>query len=511
MKQIFKRLLYLTALLSLGCGTGLKHSDNSDIRQPAVAGQFYPAAADRLTRAIDYYLEDARSAGAQRPIAIITPHAGYIYSGQIAADAFKQAAGQIYDVIVILGTNHTTAGFAGVSIFDGAGYRTPLGVATIDRDLVKALLKADNDFTFRKSVHNREHSIEVQIPFIQQLFPGVKIVPAVIGWPDLDLCTRFGKALSKVLQGHQALIVVSSDLSHYPGYEDAMAVDQVTLQAIQNLDPFEFQSTIDQQLRRGISGLSTCACGAAPIMTAMVAARELDATQVEIVSYANSGDALIGDRSRVVGYGAVTFLTGKNPKDDSVTKVPVTELPPRELNTADRRILLAFARQSIRQLLTSETAPLPRDFSPALESKQGAFVTLSKNGELRGCIGHMVSDLPTCQVVGAMAIQAAVNDRRFHPVTITELPEIEIEISLLTPFKPIARAEEFVPGRDGIVLKKDGHSAVYLPQVAPEQGWNREQTLDQLCRKAGLPKGSWKKDAQLFTFQANVFSESDYK
>jgi len=246
-------------------------------------------------------------------------------------------------------------------------------------------------------------------------------------------------------------------------------------------------------------------------MTAMVAARELGATQVEIVSYANSGDALIGDRSRVVGYGAVTFLTEKNPKDDRVTRVPATESPPRELNSADRRILLAFARRSIQQLLTSETVPLPRDFSPALESKQGAFVTLSKNGELRGCIGQMVADLPVCQVVGAMAIQAAVNDRRFNPLSISELPDIEIEISLLTPFKPIASAEDFVPGRDGIMLKKDGRSAVYLPQVAPDQGWNRQQTLDQLCHKAGLPKGSWKKDAQLFIFQANVFSESDYK
>jgi len=498
-------------LLSLGCGTGLQQDSDTDVRQPAVAGQFYPASADHLTQAISYYLEDARPAGPEQPIAIITPHAGYIYSGQIAADAFKQAAGYNYDVIVLLGTNHTTAGFDGVSLYDGAGYRTPLGVALIDRDLVKALLKADKDFTFRKSVHNREHSIEVQIPFIQRLFPGTKIVPAIIGQPDMDLCTRFGKALAKVLRDHVALIVVSSDLSHYPGYEDAVDVDQITLQAIQNLDPFEFQSTIDRQLRRDIAGLSTCACGAAPIMTAMVAARELGATQVKIVSYANSGDALIGDRSRVVGYGAVTFLTGKNLKDDSVTRVPTTESLSRELNSADRRILLAFARQSIQQLLTSETVPLPRDFDPALERKQGAFVTLSKNGELRGCIGHMVADLPVCQVVGAMAIQAAVNDRRFHSVTITELPDIEIEISLLTPFKPIASAEDFVLGRDGIVLKKDGRLAVYLPQVAPEQGWNRQQTLDQLCRKAGLPKGSWKKDAQLFTFQAKVFSESDYK
>ncbi|MBC8402072.1 MAG: AmmeMemoRadiSam system protein B [Candidatus Marinimicrobia bacterium] len=511
MKHIFKQLICLTALLSLGCGTGLKHDDNSDIRQPAVAGQFYPADAERLTRALDYYLEDARPVGAVRPIAIIAPHAGYIYSGQIAADAFNQAAGYDYDVIVILGTNHTTAGFDGVSIFDGDGYRTPLGVAPIDRALVKALLKVDKDFTFRKSVHTREHSIEVQIPFIQRLFPGIKIVPAVIGWPDPDLCTHFGKALTNVLQGRQALIVASSDLSHYPGYEDAVAVDQTTLHAIQSLDPFEFQSTIDRQIRRGISGLSTCACGAAPIMTAMVTARELGAGQVEIISYANSGDALVGDRSRVVGYGAVTFLTEKNLKDNSVTRGPNTELPPRELNSEDRQILLAFARQSIQQLLASETVPLPRDFTAALERKQGAFVTLSKNGELRGCIGHMGTDLPVCQVVGAMAIQAAVNDRRFHPLSITELPEIEIEISLLTLFKSIAQTEDFVPGRDGIVLKKDGHSAVYLPQVAPEQGWNRQQTLDELCRKAGLPQGSWKKDAQLFTFQAEVFCESDFK
>ncbi|MFH1853487.1 MAG: AmmeMemoRadiSam system protein B [Candidatus Neomarinimicrobiota bacterium] len=503
-------MLYLMVLLSLSRGADLKQDGNAAVRKPAVAGKFYPAEPKRLIKALDYFLEAARPAGTEQPIAIIVPHAGYIYSGQIAADAFNQAAGYNYDVIVILGTNHSTPGFEGISLFNGAGYQTPLDVAPIDRNLIQALLDKDNDFTFNASVHTSEHSVEVQVPFIQRLFPGTNIVPVVLGRPDSNLCTRFGKALADVLQDRRALIVASTDLSHYPNYADAVAVDQTTLQAIESLDPARFQATIDRQVRRGIPGLSTCACGAAPVMAAMVAARELDATAVELISYANSGDALIGDRSQVVGYGAVAIFSGKSPRDRTAAAAPSTELPVGELGSEDRRILLAFARRSIQQLLTSETLPLPRDFSPALEQKQGAFVTLSKNGELRGCIGHMGTDLPVGQVVGAMAIQAAVNDQRFDPVAVAELPEIEIEISLLTPFKPIAYAEDFVPGRDGIILKKDGRSAVYLPQVATEQGWDRQQTLDHLCLKAGLPRNSWKQGAQLFTFQARVFSESDY-
>ncbi len=480
------------------------------IRQPAVAGQFYPADPTTLTNAVASFFDDAKPPIGEKPIALVSPHAGYIYSGQIAADAFNQATQGEYDVVVILGTNHTSPGFQGVSIYDGTGYRTPLGVVPIEGNIVRELIGADKDFTSTESVHAREHSVEVQLPFIQHILPGTAIVPAVIGQPDLDLCTRFGKALAKTLKNRSALIVASSDLSHYPGYDDAVKVDRATLEAIGSLDPAKFQGVAGSQLKKGIRNLSTAACGSAPIMTAMIAAKELGATRGELIGYANSGDVLIGDHSRVVGYGAVAFFAGENGrkgKKPEEKKADVTKAG--DLDRDDKRALFAFARKTIAQYLRCETVPLARDYEAPLGQKRGAFVTLTKSGKLRGCIGHMEEDLPLYQVIGSMAWQAAFYDRRFPPLTLEELPETEIEISLLTPFRPIDNIEDFVIGRDGIILRKGGHSGVFLPKVATDQGWDRDQTLDHLCRKAGLSEGCWKEGAEFYTFQAEVFSESD--
>lgn len=508
-------LIYIILILTMcpfaGFAFESKSGFSAGVRPPAVAGRFYPADPFRLTRAINAYLEDAVKPAGDKPIAIISPHAGYIFSGQICADAFKQAAGFDYDLVVLLGTNHTAPGFLGVSIYPENGYQTPLGTAKIDETVAHALIAAGKEFTFKKSMHVREHSIEVQVPFVQTLFPDARIVAAIIGTPDIELCTRFGKILAKILQGKRALIVASSDLSHYPDYKDAVRVDRRTLEAIIKIDPSIFQATLQKQMGNGAPNLSTCACGEASILTAMVAAKALGAAGARIVSYANSGDVPIGDHHRVVGYGAVSFSA--NPLLNQGK--PVKNLSPGNkdnvLNQHHKIALLSFARKTIRQLLTADTAPLARGFDSVLYRKQGAFVTLKKHGELRGCIGHMAEDLPLCQVVGAMSLQAAFNDRRFTNLTRKELPEIEIEISVLTPFQQINEAEDILIGRDGVVIRKNGRAAVFLPQVAVEQGWDRNQMLDRLCRKAGLPEGSWKKDARLFTFQAIVFSESEFR
>ncbi|NIO00776.1 MAG: AmmeMemoRadiSam system protein B [Candidatus Latescibacteria bacterium] len=481
----------------------------ASVREPARADQFYPGDPARLEKTIDAYIKDAVPPHKEKPLAIISPHAGYIYSGQICADAFNQAAAHDYDLIVLLGTNHTSGAFRGVSIYPAGGYKTPLGIAEIDDALTAELIDADKDFTFKESVHVQEHSIEVMVPFVQKLFPGAKILPAVVGTPDLDLCTRFGEALAKALRGKNALIVASSDLSHYPEYENAVKADKKTLDAIVKMDPEELRSTIQKQLREGIPNLSTCACGQAPILAAMIAAKRLGAKGARLISYANSGDTPIGNRSRVVGYGAVAFY------DDFAEKPHPEEHRPAEpkdefmLNRHQKKSLLSFARKTIEQFLAAETVPLVRGFDPVLENKKGAFVTLNMHERLRGCIGHMAEDMPLCQVVGYCATQAAFNDRRFSPVTLEELPDIEIEISVLTPFQEVGGVEDIQVGRDGVLIKKGDRSAVYLPSVPVEQGWNREEMLEHLCLKAGLSRNDWKKGARFFTFQAMAFSESD--
>jgi AmmeMemoRadiSam system protein B/AmmeMemoRadiSam system protein A len=505
------RALYAVALgLLLTTPTSLPGDPPKTIaeRAPAVAGKFYPADPQKLEGAVRAYLEDAVEPTGARPLALVVPHAGYIYSGQIAADGYRQALGHEYDLVVVLGTNHTASGFRGVSVYRGTGYRTPLGLAKIDTELVDELIAVDEAFTFDPRVHLSEHSVEVQIPFVQVAFPNAKIVAAVVGTPDRELCRRFGRVLAGAVRDRRALVVASSDLSHYPAYEDAVSIDRSTLEAIAGLDSEALQITTGKQLRRKVANLGTCACGEAPVMAVMEASLALGASSGRVVSYANSGDTAIGDRSRVVGYGAVTFhASGEGEADSPNPSEPPAESS--ELDPGEKKALLAFARESIRRYLTTGTAPLARACSPATASKRGAFVTLKIDDELRGCRGYTEPDLPICQVVGAMALQAAFNDKRFPALRDDELDRVEIEISLLTPLEKVPGPEAVVPGRDGVRIYKLGHSAIFLPQVAAERGWNRTQYLDQLCSKAGLPRGGWRDDAELYTFQAEVFNESD--
>jgi MEMO1 family protein len=496
--------LLLFVLVSSGCRAG---SNSGPVREPAMAGQFYSGDADELRLAVTEFLGDAVHAHTAKPIAIVVPHAGYVYSGQIAADAFEQTAGQKYDVIVILGTNHTTPGFRGASVFAKGTFRTPLGDAVIDDAVAAKILSADKDFVFDPKVHEREHSIEVELPFVRYLFPEARIVPIVVGSPDLDLCTRLGNAVAAAIEGKNALIVASSDLSHYPSHDDADLVDRTTLKAVAGLNPEVISSTIIAQMDHPVRELATCACGEGPILTAAVAAKRLGATRGVIVSYANSGDGLSSTSNRVVGYGAVVMDSGPGGTDTTALNVLPEAAPGTPLSDSDKTALLDLARRAIEWHCTADVEPLPRGLSPAAVQKAGAFVTLKENGELRGCIGRMMVDMPLAQVVGGVAVSAAFHDTRFRPVEHQELDKITLEISMLTPSEFISGPDQIVLGRDGVVIEKDGRSAVYLPQVATEQGWSRDEMLDNLCLKAGLPKGAWRANAQLSTFQAVVFSE----
>jgi MEMO1 family protein len=507
MKKIFCCLISL--LLVSSCKGEKLNSNNfvaDSTRLPVFANQFYPADSLTLTKAIKTFLENAKPSIAENPIAIIVPHAGYIFSGQIAADAYNQVKNNKYDVIVVLGTNHTTAGFINIGIYPRGAFSTPIGSVKIDEAVSQELLNEDPDITANLAVHAKEHSIEVQIPFIKYLFPGAKIVPLIVGEPDIKMCTKFGQALAKALKNKKALIVASSDLSHYPSFDDAVKVDNITLKTIAGLNLSAISSEIQKEMNQNIEQLVTCACGEAPIMAAVAASKELGANCGSIISYCNSGYSSVGSADKVVGYGAVVLGAGKliSPADVDTLMTDSSY----KLNSTDKRALIKYARKTLEQYFSSQTLPLPRNINPKLKIKRGAFVTLKKNGELRGCIGHMVETTPLCSVVGAMALQAALNDSRFSPLTQNELSKVEFEISVLTPFMPVKSADEIVLGRDGVVVKKGDKQAVYLPQVATETGWSKEMFLDQLCYKAGLSAGDWK-SAKLFIFQADVFSESE--
>jgi AmmeMemoRadiSam system protein B/AmmeMemoRadiSam system protein A len=508
--------LALLAVLDCDIGPAIGRTPAApglQVRPAAAAGRFYPGDPVHLAAAVDSFLADAVPPGGERPLGLIVPHAGYPFSGQIAADAFKQAAGYDYDLVVILGTNHTTAGFDQFSIHPGRAYETPLGEVAIDHQLALHLQERADGAVFRPKVHATEHSVEVQLPFVQRLFPGVPILPVVVASDDPERCARFGQVLAGQLADRHALIVASSDLSHYPGYAEAVSSDSAVLEAVASLEPRTVHQTAGRLLGRGSASLKTCACGEGAIMVLLAAARELGATRARLVSYANSGDTVLGDHERVVGYGAVAVDRGGGGPDLSgLPGLPAgtgsaDAAAGQPLAAGDRRILLKLARRVLVRFLATETTPLVRGLPSVLDRPQGVFVTLRKHGALRGCIGHMSADRPLGQIVGTMAFQAAFQDRRFSPLRAGELPDLTVEVSLLTPLLKVAGPADIVVGRDGVLLRKSGRSAVFLPQVATEQGWDRQEMLGQLCRKAGLPAGAWRSGAEFWTFQAEVFGE----
>jgi AmmeMemoRadiSam system protein B/AmmeMemoRadiSam system protein A len=497
-------LQFVTPILTIW--TAGNEGDSSQIRPPAVAGQFYPDSASILKLAIEKFIEDALPPQGKNPFAIVVPHAGYIYSGQIAADGWNQTRNGNYDIIVLLGTNHTTPNLHKIALYPGGGFQTPLGTAVIDREITAELLSSSPDCVMDKAPHSREHSVEVQIPFAQILFPHAKIIAAIVGDADAERCTRFGKALASTLKKRRALIVASSDLSHYPSAKDAEEVDLKTLEAITTLDPETLRTAIRSQTVRRIPNLSTCACGEAPIMVAMAAAKEMGATEGRIISYAHSGNIPVGERDRVVGYGAVLIAAGYVEMTAGETVPDVNDAP---IPLSDRKYLLKLARETINRFLGVKMVPLPRLSTPFRSGRHGVFVTLKKKGNLRGCIGRMVPDRPLAELVGAMALESAFEDPRFNPVTLRELSDLEIEISVLTPMKRVSGQADIIVGRDGVMLQKGGRSAVFLPQVATEQGWERDEMLAHLSMKAGLPADAWKDDTIFSTFQAIVFSENE--
>lgn len=482
----------------------------SEVRKPAVAGQFYPDDPEQLSTMIDAFLAQAEKVTTERlePIALIVPHAGYIFSGQVAAYAFKQIEGVDYEAIVVLGTNHTSPGFDRISVYAEGAFETPLGLVPIDTELAQALIAANERIVFDRAVHRDEHSIEVELPFLQKLYPGHAIVPIIVGEPSPENCEALSEALAKVLAGKKALIIASSDLSHYPSYDDARRVDMATLAAIQTMDPQQLTETISKYMAEGIPQLHTLCCGEGPIRVAMMAAKKLGANQATLLRYANSGDTPFGDWDQVVGYGAVMFWRGER----SLTNFALSPAPnpPQELaslSPAEREKLLVIARQTIAQFLETGTVPHFEVSEPNLFQERGAFVTLKKQGKLRGCIGNLIPKRPLYLTVQNVAISAAIHDTRFPPVTREELEEIDIEISVLSPIEPIADVGQIEVGRHGLIIVKGQNQGVLLPQVATEQNWDRDEFLRQICLKAGLPEDAWREGAHLYVFTAEVFGE----
>jgi AmmeMemoRadiSam system protein B/AmmeMemoRadiSam system protein A len=464
------------------------------IRPAAVAGTFYPDDPADAQALLDRFLAPVQPLDGT-PIALIVPHAGWVYSGHVAAYAFKQIEGLSYDAIVIVAPNHTDPAFDAISVYSQGAFETPFGAVRIDEPLAAEILSANERFVFDAKVHEREHSIEVQLPFLQRVCPDCAFVPILIGQPTSENIEALSEALVDVLRDKRALVIASSDLSHYPKYDDALKVDSTSLVAMETMDDEMVSAVMKAQMAHGIPGLVTCACGEGPIVVAMRVAKALGADHVQVLRYANSGD-VGGDRSRVVGYGAVMFWRWQAP----------------EVSHSMRNELLTIARASLEEhFATGEQSDLDLPSDPVLRRRLGAFVTLTLEGELRGCIGRMHRDTPLFQMVAQAVVDAAVHDPRFPPLPADQLEEVEIEISVLSPLKRVFDVHdenEIVVGRHGLLLLYGQEKGVLLPQVPVAQGWDRSQYLQEICFKAGLPADCWEQ-ATLYTFTADVFSESE--
>jgi MEMO1 family protein len=462
------------------------------VRPAAFAGTWYPGTPDDLRSTVDDFLAAVKPIDGA-PIALIVPHAGYTYSGQVAATGFKQLAQGTYDVAVIIGADHAEPISNPIAVYPEGGFETPLGVVPVDADLAQAIIAADPNIKADPAAHQGEHVIEMELPFLQRVCPNCKIVPVLIGTDDPVTVAALGNALAKVLPGRRAVMIASSDLSHYPAYADAVTVDRDTLNAIETGDPTVVRSTIDASLARKTGGLATCACGESAILAVMQAAKQLGADTVSVLRYANSGDVAGADKNQVVGYGAVMLW----------------HYEPPQLSIEQRTALLAAARNAMAEHLKSGQMPKAQVGDPVLDRPAGAFVTLTEKGELRGCIGHMTADAPMVRTIQEMAVAAAESDPRFPTLTAAELAQVKLEISVLSPLHRVTDPNEIRVGTDGLMIDKFGEQGVFLPQVPVQQGWDREAYLENLCLKAGLDQGCWKEDAKLYTFTAVVFGENE--
>jgi AmmeMemoRadiSam system protein B/AmmeMemoRadiSam system protein A len=486
----------LVALLSMAPLHCVRGAGSPKVRQAGVAGSFYPADPKTLSAMIDDMLAHATPPPINAPIlAVVAPHAGYQYSGPVAAYTYAELKGRKFSRVVIIAPSHYEA-FDFTSVYDGDAYATPLGTVQVDKTFARQLVKMSPTMRLSSQGHDptpagAEHAVEVQLPWLQRVLGQFEVVPIVMGDQSYESSRALGVALAKLIQGGDTLIVASSDLSHYHPYDEAVKIDHKTLNALAEWDYFS--------MSRNFQTRTWEACGGAPIVAAMIAAERMGATQAKVLKYANSGDTS-GDKSRVVGYSADVFVKTQDGKNAE---------PPFALSESEKSELLSVARKSVEEAVgeKKEFEPGPTG-SEALNQDRGAFVTLLESGDLRGCIGYTSATKPLYLTVRDTAAFAALRDSRFRPVSVPELPRLQYEISVLSPLRRVVDVQQIKLGQDGLLMKNGEHEGLLLPQVPVEQKWDRQKFLEQTCGKAGMQATCWQDaDTDIFAFTAVVFGE----
>jgi MEMO1 family protein len=470
--MILIKAIFVTicCLLLIPCQAGC----TENIKEPSVAGKFYPSDKKELKESVEGFLSKVQKGKRDgRLIAIISPHAGYRYSGQVAAHGYQEIKDSGIKKVILIGASHH-AEFKGASVYTKGSFRTPLGDVEINEKLAGSLLNANADVVFNPGAFENEHSLEVQLPFLQTVLKDFTIIPILIGSPTKQTYDHLISKLSEILDD-KTLIIASTDLSHYHDYHKAIEMDSRMISAIEKLSVVE----TGQLLQDGRSEM----CGSFPVIITIEIARRQGANLGVLFKYANSGDTL-DEKEHVVGYASIGLY-----------KSPLTE--------KEKKDLLALAGKTINEYVRNGKAPEMQVDNQKYKSDGAVFVTIKKNGSLRGCIGHVQAIMPLYQSVIKNAIAACSGDPRFPPMTEEELKDINLEISILSPLSPVKDVKDIQIGKHGLVIRQGAHSGLLLPQVAGELGWDRDTFLKNLCAKAGLPEYAWR-DAELYTFTAEI-------
>jgi MEMO1 family protein len=494
MKAIYHSLLYLALALAVSVPIAPFSVQGETVRPSVWDGRFYESDPLALGQHIDGLTHKAQKTRLQMPRhkhlkAIIMPHAGYIYSGWTAAHAGQVLSPDQFSKVILLGPDHRV-GFKSAAICNAKAYETPLGKINLHKDSVTLRLQPDL-FQTLMVTQDHEHSLEVILPFLQRYLHDFQLVPVIVGYGDVGALSN---ALDSTIDS-RTLLVVSSDLSHYLPYAEAVARDRETIDCIVNLKP-EILANTDNR-----------ACGKTPLLILMEIARR-HRWQPVFLHYSNSGDTA-GDASRVVGYTAIAFFEDQK-KDNS-------EKTGRPYSDEQGQVLVKLARQTIMEKLGMDVpGSVSQDLVSALgddcfDLHYGTFVTLKIKGQLRGCIGSLTSTETVAEGVRRNALNAAFHDPRFSPLTLDELDRITVEVSILTEPQPLSfrggqdLINKLRPHVDGVIVRKGYARATFLPQV-----WDQlplpEDFLSHLCMKAGLSSHAWKdSDLEVLTYQVQYF------
>jgi len=457
-------------------------------RPTAVAGSFYSNNKEILSQQVKTFLEDAKVFPSANVNAIIVPHAGYVFSADTASVAYKTLNKKYKNVFLIGSSHHINVN--GISIYNKGNYNTPLGDVKVNQEIVSKLIKASKFISYHKDAHTKEHTLEVQLPFLQTLYgDDLNIVPIIVASSNFETL----QAMAHLLQPYfndENLFVISTDLSHYPSYKDAKKIDSLTLNALIKNNSQSFIDAIVNNENLSIKELQTSACGWSSLLILLELTKNQN-YKYELLQYKNSGDSIYGDKEKVVGYSALRIY-----KEDNFF-----------LTLEEKQELLNIAKLAIYEATLNhkrveiDSTKLPQK----LKLNLGAFVTLYKNGNLRGCIGRFEPNQPLYEVIVDMAIASAQNDTRFNILQLNELDEINIEISVLTPRKKIESLSEIEIGKHGIYVQKGLNTGTYLPHVATQMGWSVEQFVQSCAsEKAGIKFNNYN-ELELFTYEAIVF------